>query len=378
MPLLKPDQTKLSGPEFQALRQALLDTYPATELLDIMIKDQLGREREALAVGNSLDFILFKIIQTADAQGWSRQLLLGAIYGAPESPSLQIIAQKYGLSASVYEQKGGVAVSPQPISQPRLEKTVRAANPMIDPEKFRSQMVSLEAKVCRIEIPEGRGEGTGFLIGSHAVITNYHVIKLLKANAVDPKAVVLRFGYKRTSDGITLYPGTTYHLEDDWEIDTSPPNDAEDVGQDAQPTPDELDYAVLRVAGNPGAEPVGSGDGLAQSPPRGFIPEPQVKPTFSPDAPLFILQHPNAEPLQWAIDTSAIIGEVHDGLRVRYRTNTQPGSSGSPCFNADFDLVALHHLGDPARGPAQFNQGIPISLIMERLRKAGKDLEIGE
>jgi V8-like Glu-specific endopeptidase len=31
---------------------------------------------------------------------------------------------------------------------------------------------------------------------------------------------------------------------------------------------------------------------------------------------------------------------------VRYAVNTEPGTSGSPVFDKDWRLVALHHLGD--------------------------------
>jgi V8-like Glu-specific endopeptidase len=50
---------------------------------------------------------------------------------------------------------------------------------------------------------------------------------------------------------------------------------------------------------------------------------------------------------------------------LRYTTNTQPGSSGSPVFDFEWNLVALHHLGDPAfdKLTAEFNQGIPANAI---------------
>ena len=34
------------------------------------------------------------------------------------------------------------------------------------------------------------------------------------------------------------------------------------------------------------------------------------------------------QPLKLAVDTESVIGEAANGLRVRYRTNTEPGSSG--------------------------------------------------
>jgi V8-like Glu-specific endopeptidase len=57
--------------------------------------------------------------------------------------------------------------------------------------------------------------------------------------------------------------------------------------------------------------------------------------------------------------------------RVTYQTGTQPGSSGSPCFNQFWNLVALHHAGDPLYPdlmPGAFNEGIPIVRIVERLK----------
>ena len=53
------------------------------------------------------------------------------------------------------------------------------------------------------------------------------------------------------------------------------------------------------------------------------------------------------------------------------RTNTSPGSSGSPCFDKGWNLVALHHSGDPA-GVLRHNQGVPIGAIRRLLESRGK------
>ena len=79
--------------------------------------------------------------------------------------------------------------------------------------------------------------------------------------------------------------------------------------------------------------------------------------------------------MKLALDTQAIIGVNGNATRVRYRTNTEPGSSGSPCFDANWNLVALHHAGDPNFTPGynpQYNQGIPIATIAKLLKQRHK------
>jgi hypothetical protein len=70
--------------------------------------------------------------------------------------------------------------------------------------------------------------------------------------------------------------------------------------------------------------------------------------------------------MQVALDSEGMLGPNGNGTRVRYTTTTQRGSSGSPCFSADWELIALHHAGDPnypIKGKGAFNQGIPMSAI---------------
>lgn len=91
-----------------------------------------------------------------------------------------------------------------------------------------------------------------------------------------------------------------------------------------------------------------------------------------------IAQHPDGKPLKLAVDTEAVIGVNAGQTRVRYATNTEPGSSGSPVFDLDWNLVALHHLGDPAYDhPAAYNQGVPIDKIQARIAIKGKGTALG-
>jgi V8-like Glu-specific endopeptidase len=48
---------------------------------------------------------------------------------------------------------------------------------------------------------------------------------------------------------------------------------------------------------------------------------------------------------------------------VEYEVDTEPGSSGSPVFNNQWELVALHSRA----GTGQFNRGVAITAILDDL-----------
>jgi hypothetical protein len=87
-----------------------------------------------------------------------------------------------------------------------------------------------------------------------------------------------------------------------------------------------------------------------------------------------VVQHPCHDPTSFDDVQDAVLRVNPNGTRVHYRTNTMPGSSGSPVLNRHLDLVALHHSGEPG-GPdfmlechqqvskATYNEGIPIAKI---------------
>jgi endonuclease I len=60
-----------------------------------------------------------------------------------------------------------------------------------------------------------------------------------------------------------------------------------------------------------------------------------------------VIQHPNGEPKQLALRENEIVDRLE--LFLHYETDTAPGSSGSPVFNDQWELVALHHSGVPKR-----------------------------
>jgi endonuclease G len=91
--------------------------------------------------------------------------------------------------------------------------------------------------------------------------------------------------------------------------------------------------------------------------------------------PVRIVGHPEGRPMQLSIASPGGVRLTPPKNRVRYATNTESGSSGSPVFNKDWRIVALHHAAGPTPTPGDFNmssgdfnQGIPMSLILEDLR----------
>jgi V8-like Glu-specific endopeptidase len=64
----------------------------------------------------------------------------------------------------------------------------------------------------------------------------------------------------------------------------------------------------------------------------------------------------------------------HNDRLLHYRSPTEPGSSGSPVFNDQWELIALHHAGgtDLPRlnnhgGTYAANEGITLPAIRKRL-----------
>jgi hypothetical protein len=180
-----------------------------------------------------------------------------------------------------------------------------------------------------------------------------------------------RFDYVKLADG-SLQPGQLVGLHADGCLTHSSYSTAEASAKpdDPLPTPAELDYALLRLDTSVGEQQV-------EGKKRGWIGLPTQPFPLPENAPLLIMQHPEGQPMKLALDTQSVIARNSNGTRVRYHTNTERGSSGSPCFTMDWDIVALHHYGDPAWQRPLFNQGVPIELIRNRIVAQGFGVALG-
>jgi hypothetical protein len=304
--------------------------------------------------------------QFMNAVNWlnGRDRLVEAVVAAraerPRSVELMKAEELLGLSASSRIIEPG---KKEVTAQTSLEKKVQNVVQAVGIEAFLKRVASAEQCVCRIEVPvPNRGViyGTGFLISNDRVITNWHVaetIKKLNASA----SVRLRFGLKKDAAGKEVNPGRVYGLTAEWLKQWRPyaPGDLKPDGRAA--APDELDYAVLAVAGTPGSDPVLEKSVVGTPQARGYLDLSDAQPAPAANLMLFVLGHPEGDPL--VVSMGRVLSQAANGVRVRHDAYTLNGSSGSPVFDPNFQLCGLHHAGDPAAGPAQFNQAIPLTLI---------------
>lgn len=354
----------LSGQLLEQLSGALRDAFPVQRLRE-MLRFKLGKRLEDLSLGSDYMEIVFELITAAEAEGWTAELIVAARQSNPGNAHLTALAEEVALGTS----------------PPTLERTIREKVPYLDVEIFRTKLGEVEARVCRIEIatPRSTVYGTGFLLGPDVLMTNHHVMDSVIAGKVAPAAVVCRFDYKRLSSTV-VSEGTPFKLAADWLIDYSPPSpiDVAPPPKTGTPKLDELDYALVRLADAPGDRPVGTKaePGAAK---RGYI---SVTTPRIPEAesPLLIMQHPDSAPLKLAIDMSGVIGVNANRTRLTYKVNTEGGSSGAPCFGTDWELLALHHSGDPNFDfdhKPQYNEGIPLEAILNLLTERGKRQALG-
>jgi hypothetical protein len=239
-----------------------------------------------------------------------------------------------------------------------------------DPMELAEWLPAAVRKVCLFGIQD-QAVGTGFLVGCDLVITAYHNISpIVDEKKYRPEDVRLTFGYVYKKDRITLQERKTYSLQPgDWLVASSPSDPSEmDRRQRARedPSPDHLDYALLRVADSPGNEMIsGSRRGWFQI--VAPVPLPVVK------THLYLLHHPAREPLKFS-EGNDVIRLSQSGSRVDYKTNTRGGSSGAPCFDKDHRLIALHNYGQAnssASAQDGFNRGIPMATIVRDLQQKG-------
>ncbi len=375
----------MPGIDVRTIREALLDAYSEDDLR-IVLREWMDVRLDHVVGAGNLSTRVFELLEWSERNGRKAELIRAAAVSRPRHAKMQEVSRKYGMSVPVYVEKSGIMVAggPTDATQAGLERTVRDHLSFADFGVWRERMTSVEGRVCQITL-KGRAQGTGFLVGPDAVLTNYHVLKPVLSGTMTRADVECVFDFKKLPDGTQMRTPVTLHPTD-WNVDFSTYTPGEIAGQPDQtvPTTDELDYALVRLSAPVGDQPWAAHPGSG-APSRGWVSIPGAAPVFNSPMGVIIAQHPNGWPMKLGIDTSAIDRAANppmwlnsNGTRVRYATNTEGGSSGSPVFDLEWNLIALHHYGDPDQGhTAKWNQGIPIFPIRERLERQGKSDVLG-
>lgn len=389
----------MKGIEFAEVRDALATSFNADEF-DMFLYARLNFDRPSEVADGPFKKVVTDVLRRFEQEGRDPYLIAEVAAVRPLRADVQEVYKKYahalvgeawqqtveaqklkaleryGLAPTVELQRAGKAQLPTavPVTHEGFQKWVNRALPHLNAWVWAAQLIQQMRRVCQVVVDE-RPEGTGFLVGPDAVLTNYHVLQAATRGRLGGGKVVCKFEYWLRPDG-TEADSVQVRLKpafDDWHLDSSPPLEvaAEHAGIPA-PTADQLDHALVVLERKIGDEPIYEG-----GPVRGWVRLPGTAPTLSPQMPMTILQHPKAQPMKLAFDTEAVLSVNGNRTRVRYKTNTEDGSSGSPCFNVNWGLIALHHFGEPNKNPATYNQGIPIDKIRERLVRTNKAQFLG-
>lgn len=206
-----------------------------------------------------------------------------------------------------------------------------------DVRTWYTRLAILERQICLIEAPTRQGLATGFLVAPDIIMSAYHVVAPFRQSAS-------REIYGRVRFGFSLAPETGEILEGE-------PVEFEPSGALlAHSEVEDLDVALVRLA-----MPVGEHAPRGEERPRGWVELLSAVESLEDEAPLAIVQHAQGGPLKLAFNTNSVVGDRSVALgdheeeemlvgrgRFLHRTDTQPGSSGAPCFDIDWNFAGLH------------------------------------
>ncbi|MGK7907500.1 MAG: trypsin-like peptidase domain-containing protein [Synechococcus sp.] len=322
---------KLSNEDRGKLLEAILSAYPNPEDLETFVNLELDRNIHVVAGSGNHRTVAFKLIQWAIAKGYIDDLILALQRDIPNRPDIQHFC------GQVLHQRLNLNVFDVPLEGLQLKLEASAWDIDIrseELERFLPKRFSFEAdvgellrglklanSVCKITFADRSPDesGTGVLIAPNLVLTNYHVLSLERDADLNEVARVCRFEFGYVSPKFGEFRRTqTLNADVDTPVIVASPID-------------KLDYALIRLGG---------GADVAIDPvPLNHSTE------LGKNSPLNILQHPEGEQMKVSLSNNGVIKTNKARGLVLYVNPTKQGSSGSPCFNENWELVALHHKG---------------------------------
>ncbi len=261
----------------------------------------------------------------AAASRYKKYALPEGVAMAPEMP-VEPDNRKNYLKASLTHERAlatvteaesrGARRSPAETLASLAQERIIGSNDMRD-INYLELAIAVARAVCRIRI--GSAAGTGVLVGPRLLMTNNHVLRSID----DALAAEAQFDYQENASG-DLLPVHAFRFD---------PNAFFVTDQT-------LDFTIVGLT-----ELSSKGQPLSRYPWLKLIP---TLGKAEKGDPLNIIQHPRGGLKQIALRNNEVIN-VPEGKPdfLYYTTDTEPGSSGSPCFNDQWELIALHHMGVP-------------------------------
>jgi hypothetical protein len=239
----------------------------------------------------------------------------------------------------------------------------------------------VKRQVCLIVCRKGNGgrvaRGTGFLVAPDLVLTCRHVLAGFSPGddiLADGNRIELYFdfaaGKEPVEDVGSVLPGARkIGLLAQWHVASCPATSPDGmVGElsagDVERISKSLDFVLLKLDQEVGLQPVDGSGGRRREWIK--LPPDELPEKLGVDDWIIIPQHPNGFPLR--IDFGRFRMSDQTETRIRYSTNTAPGTSGAPCFNHKFHLVGIHNAQvGPADKPLA-NQAIRFDFVAARIR----------
>jgi len=318
--------------------------HKALHNLSLILANLYPRQEESRAVARAAGLVEGQIAFHAAANvNWST-IVQNAKNRSKVEDLIDIALEDYPDDDGLVRAKAG---APPPSLEPsetpdwqgkdsarKLEKIIGKRSSLVPISYLKLGLLRSEA-VVRVVLKDGSA-GSGFLTTDDRLVTNNHVINSKEAAAT----ASVQFNYQSTPNGLAA-PMQPFSLDPEGGFWTSQDDD----------------WTVVQFQGSPSAD---------------WEPIPLDVTPIERDAYVNIVQHPGGGQKQLSIAAN-VVTYVGEG-RVQYLTDTMPGSSGSPVFDAKWNLVALHHSGGwltepnaPQGSTFYRNEGISIDRILSGL-----------
>ncbi|MDV3222685.1 trypsin-like peptidase domain-containing protein [Intrasporangium sp.] len=331
-----------SRPEVQQLRSTLLDTFDSPAAVRDLMRSS-GMQTGYVDMSGPMHLVWTAVLDTARKQDRLR-LLLGAAAKDPNAAAIRpvldaLLTQTPAASTDPSDSIDAIAWKVDADDRSGLERTIEAQSTLLD-VSFLERGLELSPSVAKLLVTLNDGKryyGTAFRIGDDLLLTNHHVL----FDEVGPAtAVEAWFGFELAFGGAPR----------EYTIVACRPDTI--VGKA------DHDWAVVRTGtAIPESARIVPLTGAAE-------PEPLDR--------VYIIQHPQGREKKIGMIHNVVVAVTDDV--IQYRTDTDAGSSGSPVFNEQWQVVGLHHRWGSTVNDGRteyYNQGRRIERVVAALTAEG-------